>query len=104
MLCALATLFASDSGSAAEPIYSSPEDTRRIRAALPIEGRATIYIYRHHDDAGGPSPAIWLTRYRVGRQLPGTFSALWVSAGRIEVRPEGVQTTRLPLTFEVGHI
>ncbi|MCZ6576502.1 MAG: hypothetical protein O6950_08660 [Gammaproteobacteria bacterium] len=104
MLCALAILFASDSGSAAEPIYSSPEETRRIRAALPVQGRAAIYIYRHHDDAGGPSPAIWLNRYQVGRLLPGTFTALWVSAGRIEIRTEGVQTTRLPLTSEVGNI
>jgi len=104
MLCALATLFASNHGSAAEPIYSSPEETRRIREAMPVQGRAAIYIYRRHDDAGGPSPVIWLNRYRVGRLLPDTFSALWVSAGRIEVRAEGVQTTRLPLTSEVGHI
>ncbi len=104
MLCALATLFASNHGSAAEPIYSSPEETRRIRAAMPVQGRAAIYIYRRHDDAGGPSPAIWLNRYRVGRLLPDTFSALWVSAGRIEIRAEGVQTTRLPLTSEVGNI
>ena len=103
-LCALAIFFASTAASAAQPIYGSPDETRRIRDAMPAKGRAIIYIYRRHDDTGPPSPVIWLNTYQVGRLLPGTLTAWRVSPGQIEIRAEGVKTRKLPLTSEAGNI
>jgi opacity protein-like surface antigen len=103
-LSALVIFAANDIVSAAEPIYGQPDETKRIRDAMPVPGRAIIYIYRRHDDTGGPSPVIYLNTYQVGRLLPGTFTSWRVSPGQIEVRAEGLQTTRLPLTSQAGNI
>jgi len=104
ILCALATVCASDIASAAAPIYGSAEETRRARDAMPPEGRSLIYIYRRPDDAGGSSPVIWINAYQVGRLVPGTFTAWRIAPGRVEIRVEGALTTRLPFTSEAGNI
>jgi len=97
-------LWASQAALAAAPVLGSTAESRYAREAAPAKGKAIIYIYRRHDDAAGLSPRIWLNTFEVGRLVPGTFTAWQLSPGRLEIRADGVETTRLSVTSEAGKV
>lgn len=66
----------------------SAEDDRRAKQAVPVRGKALIYIYRKQDDSASVTP-VTLNGREVVRLEPQTFGLWNVEVGRNEIRAGG---------------
>ncbi len=79
---------------------ASPDDDRRAKQAVPVSGKALLYIYRKQDD-NALVTTITLNGREVARLEPQTFGLWNVASGRNEIRADG---KTLALQCEPGRI
>lgn len=90
--------------SADAPVFATTTQSNYARKFVPPKGKAVVYIYQRRGDGKGVSPTIWLNKYKVGRLVPGAFTVLKLSPGRLKIRVNANKPAHLSIVAKAGKI